>query len=271
MRIVNFFWWLMLLAIATSSCVNHKQLLLLTDTPEGGYALEGYEEPINLPVLEVQPDDILFITVNSLNDEASAPFNMSSGMGGNNGGGGGGGGGRNQNNMLLQGYSVDSSGYIDFPTVGRIRVAGMSLEGVRQQIAIALAPYLKNPAINVKFLNFRYSIVGDIASPGTFTTINERVSLLEALASAGDLTPYAEREKVYVIREQDGVRTIALLDLQDTDFLNSSYYYLQQNDVIYIEPNKAKIATVADPVNRFISFGSAFLSLVTFALAIFTR
>ncbi|WP_157974605.1 polysaccharide biosynthesis/export family protein [Lewinella sp. IMCC34183] len=258
---------LCVLVITSSSCVNHKQLLLLAESPEAGLALDGYQKEIELPKLEVQPDDILYITVNSLNDETSRPYNMSSGTSGS----GGGGGGNSGNNQLLQGYSVDSLGYIDFPSVGRIRVGGMSLEGVREQVVAALQPYLKNPAVNVKFLNFRYSIVGQISNPGTFTTINERVSLLEALASAGDLSTYANRHKIYLIREESGIRTIAILDLQDEAFLSSPYYYLKQNDVIYVEPSEDIIATVADPVNRYISFGSAFLSLVTFTLALLAR
>jgi polysaccharide export outer membrane protein len=226
--------------------------------------VEGYTTTFELPTLKVQPDDILYIMVNSLSDETSAPYNMAAG--GNRGGGGGGGNGNNQ--LLLQGYAVDSMGYIDFPSIGRIRVGGMALEGVRRTIAEALEPYLKNAAINVKFLNFRYTIIGDVAAPGTYTTINERVSLLEALGTAGDLTPYAERNRILLIREKDDERRVARINLQDPSFFDSPYYYLQQNDVIYIEPTEAKVATVADPTSRFISFGSAFLSLVTFTLAL---
>jgi polysaccharide export outer membrane protein len=181
----------------------------------------------------------------------------------------GGGGAGAINPFLLQGFTVDSSGYIEFPNIGRIQIGGLTLEGVRDKIDTALRPYLPNAAVNVKFLNFRYSILGDIMQPGTYTTINERVSILEAIATAGDFTPYAERDQVLLIREGDGQRIVTKLDLQDEDIFTSPYYYLQQNDVIYIEPTQAKVATVADPLTRAISYGTAFLSVITFALTVF--
>ncbi len=254
----------LLFCMLCSSCVQHRQLVNFREGEDT--QLDGYTATIDLPTLEVQSDDILYITVNSLNDETSAPYNMATN---NLGGAAGGGGGVNL--MLLQGYTVDSLGYIEFPNIGRIQVGGLTLEGVRQKIGAALEPYLPNAAINVKYLNFRYTIIGDIAAPGTYTTINERVSLLEALGTAGDLTPYAERNRILLIREKDRVRKVVNIDLQDPDFFSSPYYYLQQNDVIYVEPTEAKVATVADPVSRFISYGSAFLSLITLSLTLLTR
>ena len=250
-----------------SSCVQHRQLVSFRKGEEP--TLDQYRTAIELPVLRVQADDILHITVNSLADETSRPYNLSSPGNIQGGGGGGGGGGNGQiNALLLGGYTVDSMGYIEFPNIGRIQVGGLSLEGVRDRIATAIAPYLKSPAVNVKFLNFRYTVLGDVFAPGTYTTINERVSLLEAIGTAGDFTNYARRDRVLVFREQDGQRLVVTLDLQDSDFLDSPYYYLQQNDVIYVEPTQAKVATVADPLSRFISYGSAFLSLITLTVTI---
>jgi len=256
-----------LFALCCTSCVQHKQLVNFRKGEE--VTIDGYRAPITLPSLEVQPDDILYITVNSLDDRASEPYNLASNR--NRSGGSSGGGSSGVNQMLLQGYTVDSLGFIDFPNIGRLHVGGKTLEGVRETVAEALQPVLPNAGINVKFLNFRYTIIGDVFSPGTYSTINERVSVLEAIGSAGDLTPYANRENIYVIREEDGLRTVQKLDFQSPEFFNSPYYYLQQNDVIYVEPNQAKVATVADPVSRFISYGSAFLSLVTFTLTVFFR
>lgn len=256
---------LALILLCCASCVQHGQLINFRKSDDT--SIDGYRAAIALPSLEVQSDDILYITVNSLDDRASAPYNLVS----QQSGGGGGGGGNNQNQLLLQGYTVDSTGYIDFPNIGRIKVGGLSLEGVRNEVARSLEPYLPGAGINVKFLNFRYTIIGDVANPGTYTTINERVSLLEAIGTAGDLTPYAARQEIYVIREKNGERTAHRLDLQSPEFLSSPYYYLRQNDVIYIEPTESKIAIVADPVNRLISYGSAFLSLVTLGLAVFLK
>jgi polysaccharide export outer membrane protein len=138
-------------------------------------------------------------------------------------------------------------------------------------IAERLEPYLKNVAVNVKFLNFRYTIIGDISAPGTYSTLNERVSVLEAVGTAGDLTNYADRDRIILIREEDGLRKVVRLNLQDDDFFSSPYYYLQQNDVIYIEPLPSKVATVADPIGRVFGFASAGISLVTLIITIITR
>ena len=151
----------LLFCLLCSSCVQHRQLVNFREGEDT--RLDGYTATIDLPALEVQPDDILYITVNSLNDETSAPYNMANNQ---NGGGGGGGGSNGGNMMLLQGYTVDSSGYIEFPNIGRIQVGGLTLEGVREKVGEALSPYLNNAAINVKFLNFRYTILGDISRTG---------------------------------------------------------------------------------------------------------
>lgn len=256
------------LFVSLSACVQHRQLVNFRDLNEEP-VLDGYTAPLNLPALTVQPDDILYITVNSLDDETSLPYNLAGGENNIRGGGGGGNGGFNP--ILLQGYAVDSSGFIEFPNIGRIEVGGLTLEGVQERVFEALKPYLNNPAVNVKFLNFRYTIIGDVRIPGTYSSINERVSILEALGSAGDLTDYANRENVLLIREEEGRRKVVQLDLQSEDIFNSPYYYLQQNDVIYVEPIQAKVATVADPLSRIISYGSAFLSVVTLALTFIIR
>ena len=256
------------LAVLTTSCVQHRQLINFRQDEEG--SLDGYSRTIELPALTVQPNDILYITVNSLNDAASLPFNLVQAQ--QQGGQGGGGVGAMQDNqLLLRGYNVDSTGHIDFPNIGRIEVGGLPLEGVREVIIERLLPFLPNPAVNVKFLNFRYSIIGDVNAPGTYTSISQRISLLEAIATAGDLTPYANRNRVVVIREKNGVRTATELDLQAPEFFASPYYYMQQNDVVYIEPNQAKVATVDDPLSRFIGYGSAFLSIVSITLALVLR
>ena len=252
--------------LMVSSCVRHRQLINLRNDTAAPTA-DGYAEAIRVPELVVQPEDILYITVNSVDDRASVPFNIGASS---QGGGGGGAGGGNQNQLLLlQGYAVDSSGRIDFPNIGLIEVGGLTVEGVREVVAQRVRPFLSSAVINVKFLNFRYTVLGDVVRPGTFTSVSERVSVLEALGTAGDLTPYANRNNVFVIREKDGQRTVKQLDLQSTDFLDSDYYYLVQNDVIYVEPSQAKVATVADPVNRIISYGSAALSVITLALTVF--
>ncbi len=260
------------LAANFSSCVQHRQLLAFQEGFEAG----GAAAIANKVTIRIQPDDILHITVNTLEDEAAQPYNLSGGVAGRNQGGGGGntGGGNvgnNANFLLLSGYLVDSLGYIDFPGLGRVEVGGLTLEEARNRLAERLSTFLVDPAINVRFLNFRYTIMGEVNAPGTVTTFNKRTTILEAIGSAGDLTPYANRTNVLVIREQNGRRSHARLNLQDDSIFASPYFYLTQNDVIYVEPTQARIATVADPVTRFITYGSAFLSVITLALTIFSR
>jgi polysaccharide export outer membrane protein len=120
----------------------------------------------------------------------------------------------------------------------------------------------------MRFLNLKITILGEVNNPGTIRLSNKRVTLLEAIGMAGDLSIYANRNNVLVIREENGKRTTARLDLQTAEIFTSPYFYLQQNDVVYIEPTKARIATVADPVQRFISYGSGVLSIVTLIIAL---
>jgi len=252
------------LLMALSSCVSHQELINFNETtlPEN-----SPEQILNAMNIRIQPEDLLRITVHSFDPAAAAPFNIEQEGAQQRMQGGGGQGGSNQMEFFM-GYFVDQTGFIDFPVLGRIPVAGMTLEEAKLDILDRLAIYLKDPAVNIRYLNFKVTVLGEVNQPGTIRMSNKRVTLLEALGMAGDLTNYAQRNNILVIREKDGVRTYERLDLQSDEIFTSPYFYLQQNDVIYIEPLRARVATVADPAQRIISYSTAALSLITLVIAL---
>lgn len=182
----------------------------------------------------IQPDDILDIKVSSLNPEANSLFNL----------------GLMPNvNALEQstvspvkeaGFLVDHEGYIEYPVIGRIELGGLTKEEATQKLKLLLKEYLKDPIINIRFLNYRITVIGEVTQPSTFTLPSEKISILTALGMAGDLTVFGKRDNVLLIREEGGIRTIARLNLNDKEVLNSPFFYLKQNDVIYVEPVSSK-------------------------------
>ncbi|HMO39139.1 MAG TPA: polysaccharide biosynthesis/export family protein [Saprospiraceae bacterium] len=260
---------LCLLLSSLSSCVTHQQLL----------NFQGEELPLNQPEdilnavnLRIQPEDLLRITVHSYDEEAAAPFNIE---GTEQGGGNrmmmGGGGQNSQGLELFMGYFVDREGMIDFPVLGRVPVAGLTLEEAKFKLLDMLQTYLKDAVVNMRFLNFKVTVLGEVNLPGTVRLTNKRVTVLEALGMAGDLTPYANRANILIIREHEGKRVYERLNLQDNSVFVSPYFYLMQNDVVYIEPLRARTATTADLFQRIIAYTSAGLSVLTLVLTLSSR
>ena len=185
----------------------------------------------------VQPKDMISIVVSSRNPELSAMFNLTNvsyQAGGETSTTG-------SYNRIL-GYSVDNNGDIDFPIVGKINVSGLTRWQVADKVKEELVSrnLLKDPVISVEFLNFKVSVLGEVAHPGTYTVTGDKITLLEALSLAGDLTIYGRRDRVSVIREINGKRTVYINDLRSMDLFTSPSYYLKQNDVVLVEPNKVR-------------------------------
>jgi len=185
----------------------------------------------------VQPKDMISIVVSSRNPELSAMFNLTNvsyQAGGETSTTG-------SYNRIL-GYSVDNNGNIDFPIVGKINVSGLTRWQVADKVKEELVSrnLLKDPVISVEFLNFKVSVLGEVAHPGTYTVTGDKITLLEALSLAGDLTIYGRRDRVSVIREINGKRTVFINDLRSMDLFTSPSYYLKQNDVVLVEPNKVR-------------------------------
>ncbi len=241
-----------------SACVPHKQLLILNDV-----STNVDEAIINQTELRIQPEDLLAINVTSYNMEASKPFNpeagnfasMAQALQG-------------QNNLaeMLTGYFVDQDGFLDFPSIGRINVGQKTLSEAKTILLDKLKVYLKDAVVNVRFINLKISVLGEVQRPGVIRLTNKRLTIFEALGLAGDLSNYSNRTNVMVIREKNGRRLVARLNLQSSSIFQSPYYYLQQNDVVYVEPTKNKVNTVADPTNKAISLISTGISVLTLAL-----
>ena len=242
-----------------SSCVSHKELLYLSDLPAETDITDSIVN-IKQSDLRIQPDDLLSITVTSYNLEAAKPFNPESNniqsMGAALQG---------QNNVaeMLMGYFVDVDGFIDFPVVGKLDVNRKTLNETKSLLYDKLKNYLKDPVVNIRFLNLKVSVLGEVFKPGTIRLTNKRLTVFEAIGLAGDMTPYSNRENVIVIREKNGRRSIKRINLQSSKVFRSDYYYLQQNDLVIVEPNKYKVNTVADKSSRLLSFVSTGISVLT--------
>ena len=178
-------------------------------------------------------DDELVIIVNALDAEAAKPFNKTSVS--------------VSTDMLdargrerIQTYRVDSEGQIEFPVLGKIKIAGLNREQATLMLQEKLSDYIKNPIVDIETINYRITVLGEVARPGTYTATNERITLVEAISLAGDMTIYGERENVLVIQDYDGKKTYTRVNLKSTDLFQSPVYYLSQNDVVYVEPNKTR-------------------------------
>ena len=184
---------------------------------------------------KIMPKDLLTITVSTLNADASAPFNGGSTSIVAQG---------NSNTASTQGYLVDNNGDIEFPLVGKIHVAGLTKTLCQEAIRERIAPYLaktERPLVTVRMSSYRITVLGEVKGPGVIPVTTEKISVLEAIASAGDLSIYGRRDNVMLIREDsNGQKSIHRLNLNDATIINSPYFYLQQNDVLYIQPNKVQ-------------------------------
>lgn len=183
----------------------------------------------------IMPKDLLSITVNTTEADAAAPFNLTTTSGGSGVSEGGG---------SMQSYLVDNDGNIEFPRIGTIHLAGLTKSEAEKLVLEKIKPFMnaaETPLVTVRMANYKISVLGEVGNPGMYTVSNEKITVLEALAQAGDLTIYGKRDNVMLIREDaTGQKSIHTFNLNDTRLLNSPYYYLQQNDIVYVEPNKVK-------------------------------
>jgi len=165
----------------------------------------------------------------------------------------------------IQAYLVDAQGTIDFPVLGKIKVSGLTRSEVLQLFQEKIEKYIKNPVVNLRIMNFKVSVQGEVNLPGTYSIASERITLIEALTLAKDLTIYGKRNNILIIRDIDGVKSYNRVDITKANFINSPFYYLAQNDVVYVEPNQSRInASVVGPnTGVIISISSLLITLVT--------
>lgn len=236
----------LIIAASLTSCVSSKKINYFQD--EDG-------KTINENIINYQPTiqfgDILTINVASAEEpEAAVPYNLLEAQSGN----------------LARPlpYIVNADGEINFPGIGKFKVAQLTIKEVTNELHDKLLLYLKNPIVNVRLVNFNISVFGEVRNPGSYTVSSERINILEGLALAGDLTIYGKRKSVTLIREQDGKRTSNIIDLTDKDLFMSPYYYLAHNDIIYVEANKTRVNSSAVGPNTaiIVSSISILISLV---------
>lgn len=211
----------------------------------------------------IMPKDILTITVSTSDQDAAVPFNMTVPTPLTQGQR------STYSQALLQSYLVDNNGNIDFPRVGQVHVGGLTKSEAERVILNKIKPYMseaETPIVTVRMSNYKISVLGEVNRPGMYTVSNEKISILEALAQAGDLTIYGVRNNVKLIREDStGMKSIHVLNLNDANLINSPYYYLQQNDIVYVEPNKVKAqnSSVGSMTTLWFSATSILISLTS--------
>ena len=240
-----------------ASCASSKKFVYLNDMVPG----ESY--PINTEMSTVvHENDRLDIKVSCKNPELAVPFNVQTGAyqvaadGSVKSAG---------VDVLEQGYRVDAEGNIVFPILGKINVAGKSLKEVSDLIAdmIEEGNYIKDPEVSIEFLNFKYTVLGAVNGKGTFTVDGDKITIIEAIAKAGDVTRAARLDRIAVIRMVDGKQQIFYNDLRTADIFMSPTYYLQQNDIVYVEPRNR-------PRNentwQWVSFGTSLISVLSSVL-----
>lgn len=220
---------LALLLLVTSCATNKATYFENLDVEQmsGQIDVGNYE-------LRIAPDDMLSITVSSVVPDAAAPYNLPAVSYSEPG--------KQELTIVpnLQVYTVSREGDIYFPTIGRIHAAGLTRNELAKYIEDKIRPELKDPFVLVQFMNFKVVVLGEVKYPGQIPVQTERLSILDAIGAAGDLTIYGERTNVLLIREENGKRIYHRYDLTDKTLFESPYFYLQQNDVVYVMPNKAQ-------------------------------
>lgn len=245
---------LMVAMLLLSSCASSKKFVYLNDMVPG----ETY--PINTESgTIVHENDRLDIKVSCRNPELAVPFNVQTGAYQVSADGSVRSAGVD---VLEQGYRVDSEGNIVFPILGKINVAGKSLKQVSEEIAglIEEGNYIKNPEVTIEFLNFKYTVLGAVGGKGTFTVDGDKITIIEAIANAGDVTRDARLDRVAVIRMVDGKQQIFYNDLRTADIFMSPTYYLQQNDIVYVEP---KTRPRNERTWQWVTFGTSLVSVAS--------
>lgn len=238
---------LLVVALQLTSCSSAKKSSYFNEVGNNTFA--SYYEPLE-PIL--QKNDLLSINITSLNAEVTEMFNIANNVGG----------------IQTPGYLIDQDGFIRFPVLGKIAVAGLTKKELREYIREELISkrLLMEPIVDIRFMNFKVSVLGEVNQPAVFTIPNEKVTLLEALGMAGDMTIYAQRNNVLLISEEDGIKSTRRIDLTSDELFTSPNYYLQPNDIVYVQPNDRKVRNTSNATQWFsVILGSLSLAVISIA------
>lgn len=246
---LHYLYYLMIF-LFLSSCASSKKINYFQNNDDSisKELLVNFEPPLQI-------GDILTINVSAIEQEAAMPFNLFESQ--------------NIANQIPLPYIIDAEGEINFPVIGKIKAAQLTTKQLTKYLTTALSPFLKKPIVNIRITNFKVTILGDVKNPGSYPVLNERISIIEALGLAGDLTIYGDRENITLIREQNGKRTFKNIDLTNKKLFNSPYFYLSQNDALYIASNKTKVNSSSVGPNTSVILSS--VSILTTLIAILVR
>lgn len=242
--------------IILSSCGSSKKVVYLQDADVNMRVKTEIEYKT-----VIHPDDLLSIVVSCDDLESAVPFNTPMiGLGREV---------TSSSQQIPRGYLVDKAGEIDFPVLGKLKVEGISRNELSEMLKEKLSLYLKNPIVTIQFQNFKVTVLGEVKNPGCYQVSSERVSLLDALGMAGDLQINGKRKNVLIMREQGNEKVFARVDLTSSDYINTPFFYLQQNDVVYVEPNKGRIA--GGNAGTFLPYVLSSLSTLIAVISLITR
>lgn len=253
----SFVYFVLILSFYNISCVNTEKATYFNNQGDARITSN-----VTIPQTNILPNDILGISVSSLNPEASAVFNTPNFT--------------NANVSTTSGQTVQASGYlvgtdgtIQFPILGSIKVAGKTANELRVLLTDSLInrKLLVDPIVSVRMLNFKVTVLGEVAHPTVVNVLNEKITLLEALGLAGDITIYGKKDHVMVIREEDGIKNVKYLNLNSSEIFTSPYYYLKSNDIVYVEPTKARISSSTQTTQLL----PTIISALSFAAIIVTQ
>ena len=239
---------ILFLIIALTSCASKKDVYYFQD-------INSSSVENSFKFLNIQPGDILDIQIKALNPESVLIFQKKSTLVLQQG---------QVQNRTIDGYLVGENGTINLPIIGTVDTSEKTTNTLTLEIQEALSPYIKSPSVNIRLLNFRVSVLGEVARPGTFTVLEERVSLPQVLGLAGDLTINGDRNHVLLIRNENNQTVNQVIDLTKSDFLDSPFYFLKQNDIIYVRPNNAKVKS-----SGLVSNAGTLVSILSLAVSLF--
>lgn len=250
----NHYGLMLILLCGLSACTVPKRVIYFSDLPQDSLQIAQmvptFEEPV------IQPDDILSITIQTIDPSGTAAINQAPSI-------------PVAGSQQISGFLVDKNGNISVPMLGTIEVAGLTTREARELIAKKAAVHYRDPNVQVRFANYRITVLGEVGRPATYTLPSEKVSILDAIGMAGDLTIFGKRENVLVIRDNGGEKEFARLNLNSTELFQSPYYYLRQNDVIYVEPGKGRIVAGDSPRWQALTITLSTISIISVLLTRF--
>jgi len=243
-----------------SSCGSTKETVYFSNLDTSKITqvpISKFQKPL------IQTDDILNITVQTRDIEAPLALSEAPGTANTTPSSG------SVPGTGINGYLVNEEGNVEIPMLGVVKVAGLTTSEATQEIRARASKYYKEPTVQVRFANYKITILGEVAKPAAYTVPNEKVTVLDAISMAGDLTIYGKRQNVMLIRDNGDKKDIIRLDLTSSDLISSPYFYLKQNDVLYVEPTKGKIAANTAATTRFVTIGLSVIALIFTAIRVF--